>query len=160
MDMSKFTSLYESILESVDVAKVRPQSIVVIDPQALSIKSISDEIIQRKGPSYFAQLQKIATDKIPLYVSALKTVRPVNNVHSSLPTSNDFQEADVVNYKPGLIGIWGAPITVPLSILKTVVDPGNIMQVPTPKHETEQGVSVGDNSYNQGKQHPNTVGKK
>lgn len=158
--MSKFLELYETMLESVALGTVRPQSVVVIDPTMIKRKDVADEIIQRKGLSYLAQLQKLANDKVLLYVSAMKTVRPVNNVYATLPTSNDFQEADVINYSPGLSRSWGAPMTLPVSVLKTVVDPENIMQIPVPGKDSPQGQSMGDNSYNNGKQHPNVVGQK
>ena len=158
--MSKFLELYNTVLESVNLGTVRPQSVVVIDPTMITRKDIADDIIQRKGITYLAQLQKLAKDKVLLYVSALKTVRPVNNVYASLPTSNDFQEADVINYSPGLSATWHAPMTLPISVLQTVVDPENIMQIPVPGKETTQGQSIGDNSYNQGEQHPNVVGQK
>lgn len=158
--MSKFLELYESVLESVNLATVRPQSVVVIDPTRIKQKEVADDIIQRKGLSYLAQLQKLANDKVLLYVSALKTVRPVNNVYAALPTSNDFQEADVINYSPGLSSTWHAPMTLPISVLQPVVDPENLMQIPVPGKETPQGQSVGDNSYNNGEQHPNVVGQK
>lgn len=158
--MSKFLELYESVLESVNLDTIRPQSVVVIDPSALKNGEISEDIVQRKGISYLAQLQKMASDQQKLYVSAMKTVRPVNNVHASLGTTNDFQEADVVNYVPGLLGAWSAPMTLPISILKTVVEPGDMMQQHIPGQETKQGREVGDNSYNNGEQHPNVVGQK
>ena len=158
--MSKFLALYESVLESVALGTIRPQSVVVIDPTMIKRKEIADDIIQRKGVTYLAQLQKLANDKALLYVSALKTVRPVNSVYAALPTSNDFQEADVVNYSPGLSSSWNAPMTLPISVLRTIVDPENIMQIPVPGKETPQGQSAGDNSYNDGKQHPNVVGQK
>ena len=158
--MAKFLELYESIMESVSLDTIRPQSVVVIDASALKNKTIAEDIVQRKGISYLAQLQQIAKDQQKLYVSALKTVRPVNNVHASLGTSNDFQEADVVNYVPGLLGAWSAPMTLPISILKTVVASGDMMQQHIPGKETKQGREVGDNSYNNGEQHPNVVGQK
>jgi len=160
MDMSKFLELYESVLESVTLGTIRPQSVVVIDPEMIKHKDIANDIIQRKGVSYLAQLQKLANDKALLYVSALKTVRPVSNVHAALPTSNDFQEADVINYSPGLSSTWHAPMTLPISVLKSIVEPENIMQIPVPGKETPQGQSTGDNSYNNGTQHPNVVGQK
>ena len=158
--MSKFLELYETVMESVNLTTIRPQTIVVIDPKALEQDVIVNDIIKRKGLSYLAQLKKLAADKFQLYVSALKTVRPVNNVYAALPTSNDFQEADVIDYSPGLQKSWNAPMTLPLSILTPIVSPEDIMQIPVPGREASYERSEGDNSLNDGGQHPNVVGQK
>jgi len=100
MNMSKFLELYESVMDEVNLARIRPQTIVVIDPEALEQEVIANDIIKRKGLTYLSQLKKMATEKYPLYVSALKAVRPASNVYAALPTSNDFQEADVVDWSP------------------------------------------------------------
>jgi len=158
--MSKFLELYESVMDEVNLARIRPQTIVVIDPEALEQEVIANDIIKRKGLTYLSQLKKMATEKYPLYVSALKAVRPASNVYAALPTSNDFQEADVVDWSPGLQKSWNAPMTLPLSILKPIVSPENIMQIPVPGREASYERSEGDNSLNNGGQHPNTVGQK
>jgi len=51
-------------------------------------------------------------------------------------------------------------MTLPLSILKPIVSPENIMQIPVPGREASYERSEGDNSLNNGGQHPNTVGQK
>lgn len=158
--MSKFLELCESVLDEINLTRIRPQTIVVIDAESLEQEVIANDIIKRKGLSYLAQLKKLANEKYPLYVSALKTVRPVSNVHAALPSSNDFQEADVVTWSPGLQMSWNAPMTLPLSILKPIVSPENIMQIPVPGREASYERSEGDNSLNNGTQHPNTVGQK
>ena len=157
--MSKFNELYESTMQTFDATRIRPQSIVVIDGDALKIKEIHTDIMRRKGPQFIAQLAKMANDGQLLYVSAMKTTRSVSHTYAVNPGS-DLLEADVINYVPGLIGVWGGSLTLPVSILKVAVPPEMIMQIPTDKHEHKLGKEEGDNSYNDGKQHPNTVGQK
>jgi hypothetical protein len=157
--MTKFEKLFESVMDTYDSARIRPQSIVVIDKDALNTPEIREDLIKRKGPAFFSQLQKMCNDNQNLYVSAMKTIRSVNQIYAASPHT-ELLEADVINYVPGLIGTWGHPLTLPVSILRVSVPPEMIMQVPVPGHEHETGNSTGDNSYNDGKQHPNVVGQK
>jgi hypothetical protein len=155
--MSKFQQLCEDVMNTFDPYRIRPQSVVVIDPEALKHESIKDDIITRRGPRYFAQLLKMANDGQNLYVSAMKTIRSANQVYGAGPNT-DLLEADVINYVPGLIGTWGQTLTLPVSILKVSVPPEMTMQIPVKGSEREVGKSEGDNSYNNGEQHPNVVG--
>lgn len=157
--MTKFEELYESVMGTYDSSRIRPQSIVVIDKAALNTPEIKEDLLKRRGPGFFTQLQKMCNDNQNLYVSAMKTIRSANQIYGASPHT-DLLEADVINYIPGLLGSWGQPMTLPVSILKVSVPPEMIMQVPVPGHEHEQGNSDGDDSYNKGKQHPNVVGQK
>lgn len=157
--MTKFNKLFESVMDAYDVSRIRPQSIVNIDEDALKISEIKEDIIKKRGPNFYQQLQKMAQDKFNLYVSAIKSVRLANQVFAASPNS-EFLEADLINYVPGLMGTWSQPITVPVSVLKTAVPPELITQVPVKGDERKIGKEEGDNSYNKGKQHPNTVGQK
>ena len=46
MNMSKFLELYETVMESVNLTTIRPQTIVVIDPKALEQDVIVNDIIK------------------------------------------------------------------------------------------------------------------
>lgn len=157
--MTKFEKLLEDVSSAFDPYRIRPQSVVVIDEEAIGHEEIKSDIIKRRGPGYYNQLLKMAQDGQNLYVSAMKTVRSTNQVYGSGPNT-ELLEADVINYVPGLIGTWGQTLTLPVSILKTSVPSEMMMQIPVKGDEREQGVSKGDNSYNDGQQHPNTVGQK
>ncbi len=156
--MSKFEQLCENVMNTFDPYRIRPQSVVVIDAEALKNETIKDDLILRRGPGYYSQLVKMANDGQNLYVSAMKTIRSANQIYGAGPNT-DLLEADVINYVPGLIGTWGQTLTLPVSVLKMSVPPEMTMQIPVKGDERVQGVSSGDNSYNDGNQHPNTVGQ-
>lgn len=140
-------------MQDYDRSKVRGGSLAAIDSAALKIPQIKDHLVKTKGASYLAQLQKMANDNLVLFVSALKTVRPGRADGIAETPSGNFDEADVVLQK--VPGSYSAPMTVPLSILKVVRDPSDIMQQPIPdefKHKAKEGNEVFDDSYNKGKQ--------
>jgi hypothetical protein len=157
--MTKFEQLCENVMNTFDPYRIRPQSVVIIDSDALQNEDIKKDIITRRGPGYYSQLLKMANDGQNLYVSALKTIRSTNQVYGSGPNT-DLYEADVINYVPGLIGTWGQTLTLPVSILKVSVPPEMITQIPVSGEDRQIGNSEGDNSYNNGQQHPNVVNQK
>lgn len=158
---SKFDQIFENIMQDYDRSKVRGGSIVEINPKALKNKEIREKIYREKGEAYLAQLEKMANEKLQLFVSALKTVRPTRADGIAETHVNNWEEADVVNQKyPGL---YSAPMTLPVSILQTVTDPSDVMQHPIDSdvvHKPKLDSGKYDDSYNTGKQPKGTRNNK
>lgn len=141
------------VLEHYNPASIRGGSFVVIDPEALSDPDISKELKSKRGGDFYKNLEILAATKQTMFVSALKIVKPTSAYISEI-SPNNFEEADLVVQK--VPGLYNSPITVPTSILKTVVNPMDIHGHPIPdefsqKIRIEKGTEL-DNEYNKGKQ--------
>ena len=151
-------TILQPVLENYDPATIRSGSFVVVDPAALKNEDIARPLIAKKGDGFFKNLQLLAHNKQTLYVSALKSVRPATTYLMGASPDN-FEEADIVMHNAP--GLYYAPITVPVSILKTIVDPMFIMQLSIdPKFNQKDNSTKGqtlDNEYNNGKQPKGTV---
>ena len=145
--------ILDTIIEHYNPASIRGGIFVVIDQNQLSDPDISKELKVKRGPEFFNNLLLLAKKKQPLYVSALKIVKPTSAYISEI-SPNNFEEADVVIHKTP--GLYSAPITVPVSILKTIVDPMFAHQLPIDDELSQKSPIVKgqtlDNEYNKGKQ--------
>lgn len=151
-------SIFQTIAESCDPNKINPGSFVVLDPEALKNQDIRKDLTVKKGATYLAQLDKMAADKMVMYVSALKTLRTTSGYLSESPSSHP-EEADLVNHK--VPGLYTGIISVPCSILKTHTSSSDIMQHPiddqfVAKTKTDRGSNL-ENEYNKGKQPKGTI---
>jgi hypothetical protein len=152
--------IFKLVLDHYSPTSIKGGSFVMIDPEALKNPDISKELIMKRGEDWFGNLTILAKNKTILYVSALKTVRPTSAYIAELP-ANNFDEADLVVHKTP--GLYYAPITVPVSILKMTVDPMYIMQQPIDS-DLEQKVKITkadklDNEYNKGEQPKGSITK-
>lgn len=146
------------LLEHYNSASIRGGSFVVIDPEALKNPEISKELKMKRGEEFYKNLEVLAKSAQTLFVSALKIVKPTHAYIAEI-APNNFEEADLVVQK--VPGLYNAPITVPTSILKTIVNPMDIHGHPIPdefnqKTQITKGQTL-DNEYNKGKQPKGTV---
>ena len=145
--------ILQPLLENYDSTTIKGGDFVVIDPAALQNEDIAKELIQRKGSDYFKNLQILAKRKQPMLVSALKTLRKSSSYIAG-PTSENSEEADLVAHE--VPGLYRAPITVPVSIIKRLVASNNIMQFPIDdqfvQKNKETRAETLPNEYNKGKQ--------
>lgn len=147
-------TIFKTLEENYDPSAIRPGSFVVINPEALRSKALVQPILMRKGEGYIAQLNKLATEKQVLYVSALKSLRTTSGYLSEAPSSH-AEEADLVIHS--VPGLYTSPITVPVALLKLDTAPGDIMQKPiddkyVAKNKTNGKGVTGPDEYNKGKQ--------
>ena len=151
-------SIFQPILEHYNSASIRGGSFVVVDPEALKNEDITKELKMKRGEDFYSNLVLLAKSKKPLYVSALKIVKPTSSYIAEI-APNNFEEADlVVHTTPGF---YHSPITVPTSILKTITDPMYVMQQPidpsiVQKNRITKSETL-DNEYNKGKQPKGTI---
>ncbi len=148
------------LLEHYNPASIRGGSFVVIDPTALKNPDIAKELKAKRGVEFYNNLALLAKSAQTLYVSALKVVKPTSAYISELP-ANNFEEADLVVQK--VPGLYNSPITVPTSILKTIVSPSDVYGHPIPDEFNQKSPIVkGEtlpNEYNKGKQPKGTKTK-
>lgn len=152
------TDIFEPILEQFDNTSIRGGSFVVVDQKALA--KHKNDIVSRKGEEFFSNVMVLAKEKSPLYVSALKVVKPTNAFISELP-NKQFEEADLVVHKTP--GLYSAPITLPVSVLKQIVDPMFAHQMKpsddlNQNNKIEKSTTAG-NEYNRGEQPKGTITK-
>jgi hypothetical protein len=141
------------ILEHYNPTSIRGGSFVVIDPKAVKNPDIVKELKMKRGEEFYNNLVFLSKKKQPMYVSALKVVKP-SSAYISEISPNNFEEADLVSHTAP--GLYYAPITVPTSILKTIVDPMFANQLPIDDEFSQKTkITKGDtleNEYNSGKQ--------
>ncbi len=150
--------IVKPIMEHYNDTSIRGGSFVVIDPKGLSFKKTADELISKRGQEFYNNLMVLAKQKKPLYVSALKIVKPTS-AYMAETAPNNFEEADLIIHN--VPGLYHSPITVPTSILKMAVSPMFINQHPisdefASHHKTEKGTPA-ENEYIKGKQPKGTV---
>ena len=146
-------NLLQPVLEHYNPASIRGGSFVVIDPKALKNLDVARSLRSTRGEEFFANLVVLAKSAQPMFVSALKSVKP-SSAYIADTSPNNFEEADLVVQK--VPGFYAAPITVPTVILKTIVAPNDIHGHPIPdefnqKSKETRGDTL-DNEYNKGKQ--------
>jgi len=153
-------NIINPILEHYNPASIRGGSFVVIDSEALKNEDILKDLVAKRGQAFIENLKILAGKKQPLYVSALKIVKPTSS-YIAETAPNNFEEADlVIHNTPGL---YSAPITVPTSILKTITDPMFAHQQPidddlVQKNRIDKSKTL-DNEYNNGQQPKGTITK-
>jgi hypothetical protein len=145
--------IFVPLMEHYNPASIRGGSFVVINKEALADPDISKDLKIRRGPEFVKNLEVLANSGQTLFVSALKIVKP-SSAYMAETAPNNFEEADIVVQK--VPGLYNSPMTVPTSILKTVVAPNDIYGHPIPdefsqKTKIEKGRTL-DNEYNKGKQ--------
>jgi hypothetical protein len=146
-------NILNPIIEHYNPASIRGGSFVVIDPKAVKNPDIAKELKMKRGEEFYNNLVFLSKKKQPMYVTALKIVKPTSAYISEI-APNNFEEADVVSHTTP--GLYYAPITVPTSILKTIVDPMLAHQLPVDdslvqKTKITKGETL-DNEYNKGEQ--------
>lgn len=151
-------NIINPIVEHYNPASIRGGSFVVIDGKALKNRDIASELIKRRGEGFYQNLTLLANSKQPLYVTALKIVKPTS-AYIAETAPNNFEEADIVIHKTP--GLYSSPITVPTSILKPIVDPMFAHQLPIDdslvhKPKLTKAEKFGD-EYNSGKQPKGTI---
>lgn len=141
------------IIEHYNPTSIRGGSFVVIDPKAIKNPDICKELKMKRGEEFYNNLVFLSKKKQPMYVSALKIVKPTS-AYIAETSPNNFEEADLVSHTAP--GLYYAPITVPTSILKTIVDPMFANQLPIDDEFSQKTkITKGDtleNEYNSGKQ--------
>lgn len=141
------------ILEHYNPTSIHGGSFVVIDPKAVKNPDIVKELKMKRGEEFYNNLVFLSKKKQPMYVSALKIVKP-SSAYIAETSPNNFEEADLVSHTAP--GLYYAPITVPTSILKTIVDPMFANQLPIDDEFSQKTkITKGDtleNEYNSGKQ--------
>lgn len=155
---SKFTSIFEKVMQSVSTINEGAEIIashdkVVIDPKLLNDQK--EAICKLKNPSFYAQLEKLAKDQEILTISSIKRVnRPSGNLTDG--ESHTFQEeADVVRqYNPGN---YYAPISLPLSVLTKITDYNGSFNLPVGGRKEANLNSEVKDDYNKGKQPKGTL---
>lgn len=146
-------NIINPIIEHYNPTSIRGGSFVVVDPKAIKNKDIAQELIKRRGQEFYNNLVLLSKTKQPMYVTALKIVKPTSAYISEI-APNNFEEADVVRHTTP--GLYYNPITVPTSILKCVVDPMFAHQLPVDdelvqKNKINKGETL-ENEYNKGEQ--------
>lgn len=146
-------NILNPIIEHYNPTSIRGGSFVVIDPKAVKNPDIAKELKMKRGEEFYNNLVFLSKKKQPMYVTALKIVKPTSAYISEI-APNNFEEADVVSHRTP--GLYYAPITVPTSILKAIVDPMLAHQLPiddslVQKTKITKGETL-DNEYNKGEQ--------
>lgn len=145
--------ILQPVLEHYNPTSIRGGSFVVICPKALKNPDITRELKMKRGEEFYNNLTLLAKTKKPLYVSALKIVKPTS-AYIAETAPNNFEEADLVVHN--VPGLYYAPITVPTSILKMTVHPMFAHQLPiddefSQKTKITKG-EIHDDAYNNGRQ--------
>lgn len=153
-------NILSPILEHYNSASIKGGSFVVICPKALKDPDIAKELKMKRGLDFYGNLMLLADKKQPMYVSALKMVKPTS-AYMAETAPNNFEEADLLMRTAP--GFYRAPITVPTSILKTIVDPMFIHQLPISSEFVQQNRIVKSetlpNEYNNGEQPQGSIVK-
>lgn len=152
--------IFQPVLEHYNPDSIRGGSFVILDGKALKNPDIKKELIMKRGEPFYNQLLLLAKNETPLYVSALKIVKPTS-AYISETAPNNFEEADLVSHK--VPGLYYAPITVPTSVLRTTTAPMYVMQQPIDPEIVQKNKIVKsqdlDNEYNKGEQPKGTRNK-